>query len=97
MTVINPIEVPKGKEAETLAVWESFAEYFSKQPGFVSAKLHRSINPNAKFLYVNVAEWKSLELFTQAISSDGVKKLGSFPKGVIDHPSGYEIIRDISG
>ncbi|MGH7452447.1 MAG: antibiotic biosynthesis monooxygenase family protein [bacterium] len=37
--VINPFEVPKGKEEQALAMWDKFAEYFRRQPGYVSAKL----------------------------------------------------------
>jgi hypothetical protein len=30
--VINPFEVPKGKEGQALAMWDKFAEYFRRQP-----------------------------------------------------------------
>ena len=55
--VINPFEVPKGQESQALAMWDEFAEYFHRQPGYVSAKLHRAINPYARFHLVTVAEW----------------------------------------
>ena len=43
--VINPFEVPEGMEQEALTSWDTFAEYFSKQPGYVSTKLHQSRCP----------------------------------------------------
>ena len=56
VTVINPFEVPEGKEEEALALWDKFADYFRKQPGYVSTKLHRAINPDARFHLINIAE-----------------------------------------
>lgn len=34
VALINPFEVPEGKEEEALAFWERVAEYMRKQPGF---------------------------------------------------------------
>ena len=31
--LINPFEVPEGKEEACLAIWEAAAEYMRKQPG----------------------------------------------------------------
>ena len=56
ITVINPFEVPHGKENEALTIWDKVAEFMRRQPGFVSAKLHRSVDPKAKFYLVTVAE-----------------------------------------
>ena len=52
ITVINPFEVPQGREDEALSMWEVFAEYFRKQPGYISTKLHKAINPDAKFHFI---------------------------------------------
>jgi heme-degrading monooxygenase HmoA len=54
--VINAIEVPEGHEDAALAAWEAFAEYFRRQPGYVSTKLHRAVGADARFRFVNVAE-----------------------------------------
>lgn len=38
ITVINPFEVPKVQEEQALAMWDRFAEYFRRQPGYISVK-----------------------------------------------------------
>jgi heme-degrading monooxygenase HmoA len=43
--LINPFEVPKGKQDETLVFWEKAAEYMRKQPGFISTRLHQACSP----------------------------------------------------
>jgi heme-degrading monooxygenase HmoA len=40
--LINPFEVHERKEHEALALWETAAEFFRKQPGFISTRLHQS-------------------------------------------------------
>jgi len=54
--LINPFEVPKGKEEEVLAFWEKVAEYMRDQPGFISTRLHKALVPWARFHLINIAE-----------------------------------------
>lgn len=75
LIVINPFEVPKGKEEQALATWERFAEYFRKQPGYVSTKPHRAINPDARFYLVSITEWTSADQFTAALQNPKVKAI----------------------
>ena len=94
ITIINPIEVPSGREEEALAIWDAYAAYFKSQPGYIGTKLHRSMHPDAKFYYVNVAEWESMDHFVAALSSEEIKKLGEgFPKEMPHYPAPYEVIR----
>jgi len=94
IVVINPFEVPEGKETEALAVWDKFAEYFRRQPGYVSTKLHRAINPDARFHLINVAEWESVEYFQSALQSNELQKLGESSAEEFPHyPGLYEVIR----
>jgi heme-degrading monooxygenase HmoA len=92
---INPFEVQEGKEDEFLRSWQLAADYISTQPGFVSARLHRAISPDARFRFVNVAEWTSTEEWEAAISRsleevpEGVPFLQSLPS----YPSFYEVVR----
>ncbi len=92
--VINPFEVPKGKEEQALAMWEKFAEYFCRQPGYVSTKLHRAINPDARFHIVSISEWASAEQFAAALSNPKVKAIA---EGAMEdlryYPGLYEVIR----
>ena len=72
--LINPFEVPAGEEEAALRFWEQAAEYMRRQPGFISTRLHKALSPDARFTYVNIAEWESAEHFQSAISSEEFKK-----------------------
>ncbi|MBT8368742.1 MAG: antibiotic biosynthesis monooxygenase [Deltaproteobacteria bacterium] len=91
--VINPFEVPEGKEDEALAMWDKFADYFRKQPGYVSTKLHRAMNPDARFHLINIAEWESVEHFQAALNSEELKKLAEGSEEFPHYPGIYEVIR----
>ena len=39
-----------------------------QQPGYVSTRLHRSSDPDARFRFVNVAEWETAEAFGAALN-----------------------------
>ncbi len=93
--VINPIEVPKGKEELALKIWDKYATYFRKQPGYLGTKLHKSGDPKAKFRYINIAKWKSASDFIKALNNPEIKKIGEgFPKDMPHYPSIYEVIRE---
>jgi len=93
--VIIPFEVPKGQESQALAMWDVFAEYFHRQPGYVSAKLHRAINPDARFHRVTDAEWASPDHFMAALKNP---ELQHIVDAATDHspnfPGLYEVIRN---
>ncbi len=94
VTLINPFEIPKGKEDEALAFWERVAEYMRKQPGFISTRLHRSLVPWARFHLINFAEWESIEHFEAVANSEEFKLLVGTYMQVFPHfPGLYEVIR----
>jgi len=92
--VINPFEVPKGNEEQALAMWDKFAEYFHRQPGYVSAKLHRAINPDARFHLVTVAEWESPDHFLAALQNPEIQEIvATATDHSPNYPGLYEVIR----
>ncbi len=93
ITVINPFEVPHGKEDEALKIWDNVAQFMNRQPGFVSAKLHRSIDAKAKFHLVTVAEWKSAEHFMAALTSDELQEVAKGMEAFPHYPGLYQVIR----
>jgi heme-degrading monooxygenase HmoA len=92
--VINPFEVPKGKEEQALAMWDTFAVYFRKQPGYVSSKLHRAIDPDARFHLVTVSEWSSADHFMAALKNPELHKIvEAATDRSPNYPGLYEVIR----
>ena len=51
---------------EFFALWQKVNGYMQKKKGYLEHKLHRSFDPNARYRFVNVARWASLEDFNAA-------------------------------
>lgn len=95
VTLINPFEVPKGKEKEALAFWEKVANYMRKQPGFIATRLHRAVVPWARFYLINIAEWESAAHFEAVMNSQAFKELvGPHMEEFPHHPGLYEVVQD---
>ncbi len=90
--LINPFEVPAGKDEEFLKGWEAARDYMKQQKGYVSTALHRSLDPKARFRFINVAEWESPEDFQAALNNPEFATMrDSTP--FAHYPSVYEVIR----
>jgi heme oxygenase (mycobilin-producing) len=92
--LINPFEVPEGTDDEEfLRGWERAADYMRQQPGFVSSRLHRALRPDARFRFINVAEWSSPQEFQAAVSSEEFREItGGASPGL---PALYEVVRSM--
>src|SRR5712691_13229705 len=75
IVLINPFEVPQGQEEAFLKGWHEAAEHLRQAPGFLSARLHESLDSQAKFRFVNVAEWESPQHFQAAMSSEAFQQM----------------------
>ncbi len=90
--LINVFEVPEERDEEFLAHWEEARRFMERQPGYVSTALHRSLDPMARFRYVNVAEWESPAEFRAALSRPefaAIRERMPFAS----YPSVYTVIR----
>ena len=65
--LINPIEVQAAEEEQFLSIWQTAAEHMRHAPGFRSLRLHKSVDSQAKFRFVNVAEWESAQQWQEAV------------------------------
>jgi heme oxygenase (mycobilin-producing) len=91
VVLINPFEVPVEEGDEFLARWREAADYLRRQEGFISARMHQSLKPKAKFRFVNVAEWESAEHFQRAVSQPGFRELaGGIPFS--NFPALYRVV-----
>ncbi len=59
VVAINVYSVPTGKEEEFLMWWYEMKETLTGAPGFISGRLHRSLNAAARFNFINVVEWEN--------------------------------------
>jgi len=73
--LINPFEVPAGEEEQFLKAWHEVGEYMRRVPGFRSTRLHQSLDPQAKFRFINVVQWESAQHFQAAINAEEFRRL----------------------
>lgn len=95
MVLITTFVVPAMMEEPFLAWWRAVKPAFALQPGFVSARLHRSLDDRERWRFVNVAEWRA-----DAFQRDAMSKIwSSAPKPMIPgfdwSPVLYEIVESV--
>jgi heme-degrading monooxygenase HmoA len=93
VVLINPFEVPEGKEEEFLKAWREAAEHLRHAPGFVSTRLHQSLDPKARFRFVNVAEWESPQHFQRAMSTQAFQEIAR-KMPFASSPALYQIVAE---
>ena len=66
VTLINLFSVPNGKEDDFVRWWVDVKTGITKQPGFMSGKFHRSIKPESRYNFINIAIWENETLYWEA-------------------------------
>ena len=92
VVLINPFEVPQENEAEFLTGWETARDFMQRQKGYVSTRLHRSLDPTARFRFINLAEWASAADFQAAVYHPAFVQLRNATP-FAHYPALYEVIR----
>ena len=96
MTVIliNPFEVPEGTDDEAfLGGWQRAADFMQRQPGFLGSRLHRALAPDARFRFINIAEWSSPQDFQAAVGSEEFRQIAK--DAGPSFPALYEVVRTL--
>jgi heme oxygenase (mycobilin-producing) len=95
ITLINVFEIHADEIDRFLQEWRERAQFLSSQPGFRSLRLHRALNPEARFQLVNVAEWNSAEDLKAATEQDFFTqstRLSMRETAVTAHPATYRVV-----
>jgi heme-degrading monooxygenase HmoA len=83
--LINKFEVAPADAEQFLAAWAADGAFFKKQPGFISAQLHRGIAGSS--LFVNYAVWESADDFRRASAQPEFRdNLSRYPASVVASP-----------
>lgn len=61
VTFINAFEVPADADDDFQNRWEEVNRYMRTKPGYLDHVLHRSLTADARFRFVNIAHWASVE------------------------------------
>jgi heme-degrading monooxygenase HmoA len=59
VTLINAFTVPPEESERFLHRWTDSARIMAAQPGFIRARMYRSLVDDVELRFVNVAEWDS--------------------------------------
>jgi heme-degrading monooxygenase HmoA len=85
VTLINSFTLDPVDVEQFLAAWSDDAAYFKRQPGYISAQLHRGIGGSCAFL--NVAVWESVEQFRRAFGAPEFRaRLAQYPASAVATP-----------
>lgn len=94
VVLINPFEVPTAvPDEQFLAGWQQAADFLRTRPGFAESRLHRALSPDARFRFVNVAEWESAQAFQAAVSDPAFAEVAA--SAPPNYPALYEVARKI--
>lgn len=91
--LVNCFEVPAGREDEFLALWHQVNAHMRAQPGYLGHRLHRALTPDARYRFVNIAQWASPQA-CQAAHDDRFRALVSGPEWADfrSTPGVYEVV-----
>ena len=96
VTQITVIESEPEKQAEALSLMTERARFMSRQPGFVSISLHRSLDGRR---IVNYIQWQNRDLLRSAHESPKFRKEWGHFDQLTDEidPHLYEVVHAIDG
>jgi heme-degrading monooxygenase HmoA len=97
VTLINCFEVPAGGEDDFLNSFQAVNAYMRSKPGYISHRLHRSLQPDARYRFVNVVQWASLDDFRNA-HDENFRAMISQPQwsAFRSTPAVYEVVHQAS-
>jgi heme-degrading monooxygenase HmoA len=83
--LVNKFDVAADEVDHFMSAWADDARYLKRQPGYISAQLHRGIAGSCVFL--NVALWESVAHFRNAFADpEFQQKLDHYPHSAVASP-----------
>jgi len=84
--LINKFSVAPNEIHKFIKGWETEAEKFKQQPGYISTQLHRGIGESGTFIHYAV--WESVSHFKKAVSNvvDPNNPVSAFPPSTMVSP-----------
>ena len=68
VVLINVFAVSPEMAAEFLKTWHETCEFMRSAPGFIDTTLHRSLDTDTRFRFVNIAHWESEDAYQAALA-----------------------------
>ncbi|HVV24392.1 MAG TPA: antibiotic biosynthesis monooxygenase family protein [Pseudonocardiaceae bacterium] len=100
ITLINVFEVPDDQVTDFVEQWRQRAAVMAGKPGFLGARLHRAVTPQARFPVVNIAHWASREAW-QAATADAEfqqqLRTATADLPITAYPAAYQVVVEFPG
>lgn len=92
VVLINAFELPPEESNKRfLAAWRPSRDFMAERAGFLDTVLHRSLEPDAEFRFVNLAGWRNPDSFRFAIEDPGFREASVRIPGR-SHPGLYQVV-----
>jgi heme-degrading monooxygenase HmoA len=94
VTLMNSFTVSPDRDEAFHELWTRTSQYFTVRPGFVSLRLHRAVSADARYRWVNVANWESEADFRAAHDTGEFRRVVTQP-GWEEFPSSpvlYQVV-----
>src|SRR5215207_3347924 len=63
VVLINAFEVPSTADDDFVQAWHKGRDVLADKPGYLATRLHRSLQADADFRFVNIARYSSVDAF----------------------------------
>ena len=85
VVLLNVFTMDKADEQTFLKAWQDDAIFMKRQPGFISAQLHRALGESPT--YLNCAVWESTADFRSAFMHPEFRaKMSAYPSSAVASP-----------
>ena len=91
--LLNTFVVPQGQENEFIEFWKHAVRDMKRQPGLISTALHKSLDDEASYRFVNIAHWESPEAYRKAMEDVAIKENRAHIKFGFHHEL-YEVVAE---
>ena len=100
VTLINAFTVPPHEAGRFLQRWKDNARIMAGQPGFIRARMYKSLVEDVELRFINVAEWSSGETLAKARANPeflaSVQRLMDDPElHVTPRPAIYQVAVEV--
>jgi heme-degrading monooxygenase HmoA len=101
VVLINAWTVPPGESERFLRRWKDNARIIAIQPGFIRARMYRSLVDDAELRFINVAEWASGTALDKARANPAwrasvQRELDDPDLHITPRPAVYQVAVDVS-
>ncbi len=93
-TLINVFQVPPGQDEEFLSLWEQANRMLQASSGYASTRLHRAVQPNAAYRFINVAQIDSVDNWRAVVTSPEFARISAEMAKFQPVPGLFTVVRE---